>query len=178
MVVTEEKLEDQLEAELSGWQQIAILGIGNEFNGDDSLGVGAAKMLKKALLNIDGVEVLASGTCPENFTGLLRRLSPTHVLLIDAVESREKAGTIRLVNSNEIEEVMPSTHSLPLYMLVKYIEQELGAKAVVLGIQPKNLDFGTGLSTEVENSIGELVHVVKEIIVSSHEKENEEPARV
>jgi len=165
MVVIEDELEGKLETELSGWKHIAVLGIGNELNSDDGLGLLAAKELKKALAGVAGVKVFVTGSCPENFTGLVRRLSPTHVLLLDAVEMGERAGAIKLIDYKEIEEVMPSTHTLPLYMLAKYVEQEIGSKVSILGVQPKNLDFGTGLSTEVENSVGKLVLLVKQIIV-------------
>lgn len=174
MVVTENKLQNKLEKALSGWEQMVILGIGNELGSDDSVGLLAAQRLKEALSGIPRVEVLAAGTVPENFTGLLRRLSPSHILLVDATEMGEKAGTIKLIEAHKIEEVMPSTHALPLNMLVEYLEQELGSKVVVLGIQPKGLSFGTVLSAEVEHSVGKLVHLLKQIIASPQERQYKE----
>ncbi len=165
MVVIEDELEGKLEAELSGWKQIVVLGIGSELSSDDSLGLLAAEKLKDALASIAGVKVFVTGSCPENFTGLLRRLSPTHVILLDAVEMGEGVGAIKLIDYHEIEEVMPSTHTLPLYALVKYVEQELGSKVLILGVQPKELSFGTALSEEVKNSVGKLVCLLKQIIV-------------
>jgi len=165
MVVTEKQLEDKLEEELSGWKQLVILGVGNEFGGDDSLGLSASRKLKEALTGISGVEVLAVGNAPENFTGLIRRLSPSHILLIDAAEMGETAGTIKLVEAHQIEGMMPSTHTLSLSMLVKYLEQELGSKVLILGMQPKSLYFGTSLSTEVEGSINNLLLMLKGLLI-------------
>ena len=49
--ISTEALASVLEEKLSGWKQIVILGIGNEFSGDDSLGFQAARKLKRALSN-------------------------------------------------------------------------------------------------------------------------------
>jgi len=174
MVVTEKQLEDRLEEELSGWKQLVILGVGNELGGDDSLGLLAARKLKEALSGISGVDVLAVGNAPENFTGLVRRLSPSHILLIDAAEMGEPAGTIKLVEAHQIEGMIPSTHSLSLNMLVSYLEQELGSKVLILGMQPKRLYFGTTLSEEVEGSVGNLTYLLEQIIASSPERWEEE----
>jgi len=157
MVAMETELESKLKEELSGWKQIVILGIGNEFGGDDSLGLLAAQKLRQALSNMPGVEVLTAGTVPENFTGKLRRLSPSHVILIDAAELGERAGTIKLIDPHKIEKQPPSTHSIPLYMLVEYLEHELNCKVIILGIQPKRASFGGSMSDEVESSVNQLV---------------------
>ena len=159
-----EALVSKLGEELSGWKQIVILGIGNEFSGDDGLGSRAALKLKRALSNTPRIDVIATGTSPENFTGLLRKLSPSHVVLIDAAELGETAGTIELIEPHRIEKRIPSTHTMPLYMLTEYLEQELGAKVLILGIQPKSLSFGTGVSDEVEASIDRLARLLVETI--------------
>ena len=165
MVVVEKQLEDKLEEELGGWKQLVILGVGNELGGDDSLGLSAARKLKEALSGISGVEVLAVGNAPENFTGLVRRLSPSHILLIDAAEMGETAGTIKLVESHQIEGMIPSTHSFPLNMLVRYLEQEIGSRVLILGMQPKKLVFGTSMSTEVESSIDNLLLMLERLLI-------------
>ncbi|MDY7018780.1 MAG: hydrogenase maturation peptidase HycI [Chloroflexota bacterium] len=169
MVITQSNLKNGIEEALSGWRRIVVLGVGNELGGDDALGLSAAKKLKEALAEIPNVEVLATGNAPENFTGLLRRLSPSHILLIDAAEIGGKAGTIKLIKDHEIEETMPSTHSLPLYLLINYLKKELGSEMIVLGIQPKMLSFGTTISSEVECSLDELVLLFKEVLGNSLE---------
>jgi len=157
-------LAAMLEEELSGWKQIVILGLGNEFGGDDRLGLLAAQKIKQALSNTPRVEALTAGTAPENFTGLLRRLSPSHVIFIDAAEMGEGAGTIKLIEPYKIEKQPPSTHSVPLYMLAGYLEHELDCKVIILGIQPERLSFGASLSGEVESSVNRLVFVIKRLL--------------
>ena len=159
-----EALVSMLGEELSGWKQIVILGIGNEFSGDDGLGFRAALKLKRALSNTPRIDVIATGTSPENFTGLLRKLSPSHVVLIDAAELGETAGTIELIEPHRIEKRIPSTHTMPLYMLTEYLEQELGVKVLILGIQPESLSFGTTVSREIGVSIHRLAHLLVQVV--------------
>lgn len=159
-----EALASMLGEELSGWKQIVILGIGNEFSGDDRLGFQAARKLKRALSNTPRIDVIATGTSPENFTGPLRKLSPSHVVLIDAAELGEAVGTIELIEPHRIEKRTPSTHTMPLYMLTEYLEQELGAKVLILGIQPESLSFDTAVSEEVKASIDKLTRLLVEVI--------------
>jgi hydrogenase 3 maturation protease len=159
-----EALVSKLGEELSGWKRIVILGIGNEFSGDDGLGSRAALKLKRALSNTPRIDVIATGTSPENFTGLLRKLSPSHVVLIDAAELGETAGAIELIEPHRIEKRIPSTHTMPLYMLTEYLEQELGAKVLILGIQPESLSFGTTVSSEVGVSIDRLARLLVQVV--------------
>ena len=86
------------------------------------------------------------------------------MVLIDAAEMGETAGTIELIEPHRIEKRMPSTHTMPLYMLTEYLEQELGAIVLILGIQPESLSFGSAVSDEVEVSIDKLARLLVEII--------------
>ena len=152
-----------LKRELRGWRQVAILGLGNEFGGDDASGLIAARKARQVIPDgMWGVEILETGLAPENFTGALRKLHPSHVVLIDSAEMGEKAGHIKVINPTEIEELIFSTHSLPLSTLAQYIERELGAKVIILGIQPKEMSFGNEVSPEVGDSVNELAVVLRE----------------
>jgi len=162
-----------LKEELHDWSRVAILGLGNELGGDDGLGLLAARKIKQTLPDdIDGVEILETGVAPENFTGVLRKSLPSHVILIDSAEMGEKAGCIKLVDAQKIKEVFPSTHSLPLSTLAKYIEQEFGAKVIILGIQPKEISFSTEVSVEIVNSVNQLAKIIIESLdkKASHRK--------
>jgi len=85
-------------------------------------------------------------------------------VLIDAAEMGEIAGTIKLIEPHRIEKRMPSTHTMPLYMLTEYLEHELGAKVLILGIQLESLSFGTAVSREVRVSVDKLARLLVEVI--------------
>jgi hydrogenase 3 maturation protease len=177
MVVPESDLREGLEGALRGWERTVILGVGNELDGDDGVGLLVAQTLRETLAGTAGVEVLVAGTAPENFTGVLRRLCPSHVLIVDAAEMGEQAGTIRLIQSDRTEVILPSTHALGMSMISKYLQEELGSDVVILGVQPKELSFGAALSAEVLDSASRIVHAVEQLMASPRERPDDEGVR-
>jgi hydrogenase maturation protease HycI len=137
----------------------ALLGIGNEFNGDDAAGVHIARRLAARIPNPvppGNILVIDAGLAPENFTGVLRRMRPALVLLIDAAEMGESAGTVRALDWRDSSGFGPSTHLQPLATLGEYLEAELGCRVALLGIQPAQLDFDAPLSPDVERAVDEV----------------------
>lgn len=127
---------------------VVILCIGNEERGDDGLGPYVAKKIKR--LNKSGiVKVIDSGTTPENYTGVIRKLKPTHVIIVDAVDFGSSPGDIILSFEPRFDGISISAHKPSLTMLAKYIEKSIGSKVVLLGVQPKILELGSEMSQEV-----------------------------
>lgn len=118
--------------ELSGWKKIVILGIGNEMNEKDNMGILIAQGLQKMFPDKDKVKVIVTGNRPENYTGLLKQLSPSHILLIDTAEMGNE--TIKIIDACEIEEGAPSAHNGSLSMMIKYLERAMEAKVITLGV--------------------------------------------
>lgn len=89
------------------------------------------------------MEVFFGETAPENLTGQIRRFRPTHVIILDAVDIGAEPGHIRLIGPDEISSrAMASTHNASLTLLMDYLRHFLGCEIIVIGIQPKTLDFG------------------------------------
>jgi Ni,Fe-hydrogenase maturation factor len=57
-----------------------------------------------------------------------------------------------------------STHMLPLRVFCEYLTKITRAKIMLLLIQPRQIDFGEGLSKEVEDSAQEIVGFLFEIL--------------
>ncbi|MCZ3366782.1 MULTISPECIES: hydrogenase maturation peptidase HycI [Methanobacterium] len=149
---------------LRGYKKIVILGIGNEIKGDDALG---AIIAQKSLLLFDkneNIVVFDGGTVPENYTGLIRKENPTHIILVDAVDMKKEPGHIRVVEKEEIANYNISTHAMPISFLIKYMETTLSAQIILLGIQPKSMGFAEPISKEVEESIGEVLITFDKVI--------------
>jgi hydrogenase 3 maturation protease len=102
------------------------------------------------------------GSVPENFTGLIKKEEPSHILIIDAVLMGTEPGTIKFVNKDDIEDINVSSHSMPLSFLIKYLESYIDFNFLFIGIEPLSLNLGEDLSGEVLKSI----RFVKEIIIS------------
>jgi hydrogenase maturation protease len=126
----------QLKRELATARKVVILGIGNELYNSDSPGLLAAKELQKLSSSSDKYQVFLVGPTPENFTGAIRKASPSHVILIDAADMGKKPGTIEIINKSNVASVSPSTHSVSLSLLTDYLTQDIGCKVIILGIQP------------------------------------------
>jgi Ni,Fe-hydrogenase maturation factor len=53
-----------------------------------------------------------------------------------------------------------TTHVLPLKVFCEYVKQSTGAKIALLLIEPKSMEFGEGLSVEVEAGAQKIVVVL------------------
>ena len=149
---------------LEDYKKLVVLGIGNEIRGDDSLGSVIAQRLSKFFDGRGDVVVFDGGTVPENYTSLIRRENPTHIILVDAVDMKKKPGFVRIVKKEEIASYNISTHAMPLSFLIRYLESTTDAKIILMGIQPKNLDISQTISKEVEESIEDVVDVFGQLI--------------
>lgn len=135
--------------------RIVIVGVGSSLRSDDAAGLRIAEELRK--LDLPSVLVLLGDTAPENVTGEIRRALPSHVIFVDAAKFGETPGAVRLVDSVEIGGMSSSTHTLPLEVIADYLKQELGCRVLFLGLQPKVVEFGEGLSEEVAAAVAETV---------------------
>jgi hydrogenase 3 maturation protease len=165
------------------WQRIAILGVGNELNGDDAAGVLVARMLKSLIKDRGprtekreahleenlaarrdpcyfGVRsappellILETGPAPENFTGPVRRFHPDLVLFVDAADIGEVPGSVAWLDWTECEGLSASTHTLPPSVLAEFLIHELGCRMVLVGIQPLHLEFDRAVSEVVMQAV-------------------------
>ena len=81
-----------------------------------------ARKLSKFSDKRDDVIVFDGGTVPENYTGLIRKENPSHIILVDAVDMKKEPGYIRVVMKEEIANYNISTHAMPISFLIKYIK--------------------------------------------------------
>jgi hydrogenase 3 maturation protease len=145
--VTDSKIADELREFLSGAKKVAVLGIGNDLRTDDGLGLFIINGLttKHPDLYIENV-----GSVPEAFVKPLTEFGAERVIMVDAADMRKPVGDIELVTKDRIGGIAISTHSMPLSFLMEYLEQQTSGKTILLGIQPKSILFGEGLTPEVE----------------------------
>jgi hydrogenase 3 maturation protease len=133
--------------------RVAVLGIGNELNGDDGVGVLVARHLKMLLAGqpelARRVIVYEAGPAPESFSGPLRRFAPDLVLLVDAAYLDKEPGDVEWIDWQNTEGFSASTHGLPPTLFAKFLMAELGCRVGLIGIQPMHLDFDRPMSEAV-----------------------------
>jgi hydrogenase 3 maturation protease len=144
-------LEEELRTWLKDATSVAIAGIGNAIRSDDYIGVRIVEDLKGKVS--EAVRLIECETVPESFVDEIIEIRPSHVLLIDAALLGLRHGTAHLYNAEEVLNVSSiSTHTLPLKVFCEYVRKLTGASIALLLIEPKNVDFGEGLSPEVQVS--------------------------
>jgi|RifCSP13_1_1023834.scaffolds.fasta_scaffold01032_10 hydrogenase 3 maturation protease len=132
--VTAEAFEDALAVQLGGATRIAILGVGDDLNPRDRPGILAALLIHE--LEVPNLTVFLTGTMPENYTGALRALRPSHVVLIDSAEMGMAPGSLGIIHPERVRGQRFSTHAMPLSLVIEYMEGELTTKVLLIGVQP------------------------------------------
>ena len=102
------------------------------------------------------VQVLDAVESPENATGLIREFRPTHVLIVDAALGGFEAGTIFIINRKKIAQEEISTHRIPLVHLVRYLEESIGCRVILVGIKPQEIAWGKPVSPAVKAGVARL----------------------
>ncbi len=133
--------------------RVAVLGVGNEMNGDDGAGVCVVKALAAQLAATPGLLLINGGTAPENFTGPLRRFRPDLIVEVDAAHQEQPPGTLAWIDWHDADGMSASTHTLPPSVLATYLTADLGCQVALIGIQPATLEMGQPLSPRVAAAV-------------------------
>lgn len=133
-----------------------LLGIGNELNGDDAAGCYIARNFKS-----ENWQTIDCGTVPENYIGVVKRMKPELLVIVDSAEMGLQAGAIRRLKKEHASSAFVSTHSLPLKEFVSAIEK-YAKKILLIGIQPKQTSFGNALSKEVKEAAAKLIEILEQ----------------
>ncbi len=146
---------------IKGARKIAILGIGNDLRTDDGLGpfIVNSLRIKNANIMIENV-----GSVPEGFARPLADFGAERVIMVDAADMHKSPGHIELVTKDRIGGINISTHSMPLSFLMMYLEQETGGQTILLGVQPKSIQFGEGLNPEIQEVAERLIIYFEQIL--------------
>jgi hydrogenase 3 maturation protease len=160
-VVTISALEEGLRRFVSGARRVAVLGVGNDLRTDDGLGpfIIAGLRIAHPDLMIENV-----GSVPEAFARPLADFGAERVILIDAADMGKPAAHVDLITKERIGSVTISTHSMPLSLLMMYLEQETGGKTVLLGVQPKSIAFGEGLTPDIHEVGQKIISILRRVL--------------
>lgn len=147
--------------------RLALVGIGNELNGDDGIGVAVVRALQKPLKGRENLLLLEAGPAPEAFTGPLRRFAPQLVALIDAADMGEQPGCVQWLPWQAAEGMSASTHTLPPTVLSSFLVSEIGCEVALIGIQPAQMEMEQPLSPPVRSALRRLSRGLTDILQNS-----------
>lgn len=148
---------------------VLCVGIGNEFRGDDAVGLIAARMLQaRQLPGLRVIEQSGEGAALMAAWG-----GAAAVFLVDAVSSGAAPGTIYRLDARSLpipaEFFHYSTHAFSVAEAVEMARalDELPPRLVIYGIEGANFDLGISLSPAVEAVLPALVEqMAAEILYS------------
>jgi hydrogenase maturation protease len=147
-----------------------IIGVGNLLLKDEGVGIHVAQELQRKDLPA-GVEVYDGGVAGIGLLDFFRDASK--LLLIDAAEMNLKPGTVVRFTPENVKDLGGggkfSTHDVGLLEVLE-LAKALGhcpEDVVIIGIQPKEISWGTDLSLEVRASIPQVMEMVLKEISSN-----------
>ncbi len=161
------QLKARLKNRLKAAKRIAFVGVGSELHGDDAAGMLVARQIKDfASCKKTSVKfkVFLGHTAPENLTGQIKKFKPTHIVILDAADMKKKPGEAYLVDFAEESGITFSTHRMPAKILSDYLCQSLACQAMLVGIQPKSIEFNKPVSREVQTVCKKLVACLREAV--------------
>ena len=146
-----------------------VIGIGNEYRGDDAVGIVVARRLRAQLPH--EIKIIEAGG--EGASLLNAWQGATSVVLLDAVQSGARPGTIHRFDAST--KPIPSgffhysTHAFSLAEAVELSRalHQLPPHLIVYGIEGSDFAAGVGLSAAVERAAASVIsQVVSELPAS------------
>lgn len=145
--------------------KVTIVGVGNVLLQDEGVGVHAIEKLRARYKFPENVEIIDGGTMGLDLLPFVENTDK--LLLIDAVDLKEKPGTIGIIEDKDIPAVIKtkiSPHQIglnDLLSVMKLLENE-PENITVIGMQPGNIQTGTELSTQVRQNLDNLISAIIE----------------
>jgi len=150
--------EDKKEA------RVLVIGVGNDFRGDDAVGLAVARRLEQQA--VDGIAVVEA---PGEGASLIDVWEGTDaVILIDAVRSGSVPGTIHRLSRRALTRsadlFLHSTHAISVSDAIELARamKRLPRRLIVVGIEGEDFRAGLGLSQEVKAAVSSAVDTVLE----------------
>jgi hydrogenase maturation protease len=135
-----------------------VLGLGNILNRDEGAGVYALRELEKRLPeNLrNKFELIDGGVLGMNLLPIIEETS--HLLILDALDSSLEPGELKEIRGPELSLFYSgkiSWHQLGIQevLAMARIRNKFPDELCLIGIQPKDLGSGTGLSPTIKRAI-------------------------
>ena len=163
-------------------KRVLVLGLGNILLKDEGVGVHVVEELQKRDLT-GNVEVIDGGTAGLDI--LLSQDGTYKLIVIDAIRAGQKPGTIyeARFETGEIDRLTKvfkekkrlkiSLHQVGLIDALIVAERTdcAPSEIIVIGVEPREMDEGLGLTDQVKQRIPEIINtVLEEIEDAVHER--------
>jgi hydrogenase 3 maturation protease len=137
-----------------------IITIGNRLRSDDSVALYIAEKINNLPPYIT---LINAENKPENIIDPAVSIMPLKTIIIDAADFNGTPGEIRIIPNQYIPDTTLSTHTFPLKVIVKILEEDTKSKVYFLGIQIKNASLGEKISKQVKDSAEEIIEYLNSL---------------
>lgn len=146
-----------------------IVGCGNILYGDDGFGCEVIKYMKDNNITLPGDTILIDGaTSAPHYIFTLPEDKWKNIIIIDIASMNKKAGTIDVLEIDEIveEDRYMDVHGLSATYPLHDLKDRINIK--IVACQPENLpeEMEIGLSTTLQESIIPTVKKTEEVLLS------------
>jgi len=141
--------------------RIVVIGVGNLLLKDEGIGIHAVQALQQLELPPD-VKLIDGGTSPDL---IAYTRAGDKLIIVDAAKAGGEPGTIYRFKPEDLaaeKASLASAHELGVVENLKLISltgNEPGG-ILIIGIEPREVEFGTELSPELQQKLPEIVKVV------------------
>lgn len=145
--------------------KIVVLGIGNLLMGDEGVGVHAVEALRARYRLPEAVEAVDGGTAGMELLPIIA--DADHVILLDAIDSDQPAGTLIRLDDREVPSFFRtklSPHQVGLADVLAAAELSDCAprRLTFFGCVPESMDLTMELTSTVAPQVDRLVGLVAE----------------
>ena len=141
-------------------EKTLIITIGNNLRSDDRVALYIADNIKALPFYIT---LLNAEDKPENIIDPAVEIMPKKIIIIDAANFGDLPGEIRLIPYELIPDSTLSTHTFPLKIIIKILEEDTKSKVYFLGIQIENAELGETISNKVKESADEIIEYLNSL---------------
>ncbi len=152
-----------------------IIGIGQSLRGDDAAGLAAVNLWNETYqskVDRPGV-VIELAELPG--IGLLNLMEgASFAILVDAVRSGVKVGTVHIIAENQLNAFAAGSGSAhgwgvaeTLSLGRKLMPSSLPHKLILIGIEAGQFSLGDKLSPEVESALPEVAQLIEQYIITA-----------
>jgi len=153
-------LREQLVSRIQG--KVVVLGIGNPCRGDDAAGSLVARQIR----DVPGVAAIDAQDVPENHWQQVVNQRPGTIILIDSIKLDSPAGSVAVLDKEQIAAHWPGTHRIPIGALMGFFERETHARIFLIAIQPRQTDFMQPVSAAVQASVAGVADLLNQVLAA------------
>lgn len=147
-----------------------VIGFGNKFLSDDGIGPVVIGQLEKIGFSKDkNIEIIDLGTSGTDLIFHIKECP--RIIIIDALDAGQDPGKVIRIKEEDIQQycneglLSLSLHDLNLADILKLSRAlKLKTDITIIGIKPLNIEFGEGLSPEIEEKIPEIISLVDQTL--------------